>query len=133
MPSSCIINAPHKNFKLLFSFFSAILHQTIFNDTRVVWNRLEAIFYECQKEDQIPDELRNLLTKHNKLDNRKTAKEINNYLYEKYDQKDWLVLVYNGFSGFNNHKILGNFHFTMIYLFTELIHYLLSKCKKLSH
>ena len=116
-----------------FYFSSASFQQTIINDSKVILDRLEAIFYECQKEEQIPDELRNLLTKHKNLDNKQAAKEINNYLYEKYDQKDWLVLVYNGVSGFNNHKLLGNFHFTMIYLFTELIHYLLSKCKKLSH
>ena len=116
-----------------FYFSSASFQQTIINDSKVILDRLEAIFYECQKEEQIPDELRNLLTKHKNLDNKQAAKEINNYLYEKYDQKDWLVLVYNGVSGFNNHKLLGNFHFTMIYLFTELIHYPLSKCKKLSH
>ena len=94
----------------MFSFFSAIFHETIFNDTKVVWNRLEEIFYECQKEDQIPDELGNLLSKYKKLNNEETAKEINKYLYEKYDQKDWLVLVYNGVSGFDYHKLFGKFH-----------------------
>ena len=94
----------------MISFFSAIFHETIFNDTKVVWNRLEEIFYECQKEDQIPDELGNLLSKYKKLNNEETAKEINKYLYEKYDQKDWLVLVYNGVSGFDYHKLFGKFH-----------------------
>ena len=100
-----------------FYFSSASFQQTIINDSKVILDRLEAIFYECQKEEQIPDELRNLLTKHKNLDNKQAAKEINNYLYEKYDQKDWLVLVYNAVSGFNNHKLLGKFHFTIIYLF----------------
>ena len=107
MLSSCFINSPHKILRLLFSFFSAIFHETIFNDTKVVRNRLEEIFHECQKEDRIPDELRNLLSKHKNLNNAETAKKINNYLYEKYDRKDWLTLVYNGVSGFNNHILNG--------------------------
>ena len=93
-----------------FYFSSASFQQTIINDSKVILDRLEAIFYECQKEEQIPDELRNLLTKHKNLDNKQAAKEINNYLYEKYDQKDWLVLVYNGVSGFDYHKLFGKFH-----------------------
>ena len=116
----------------MISFFSAIFHETIFNDTKVVWNRLEEIFYECQKEDQIPDELGNLLSKYKKLNNEETAKEINKYLYEKYDQKDWLVLVYNGVSGFDNHKLVGKFHFSILFLVSHLIHCLLSMQKSIS-
>ena len=116
----------------MISFFSAIFHETIFNDTKVVWNRLEEIFYECQKEDQIPDELGNLLSKYKKLNNEETAKEINKYLYEKYDQKDWLVLVYNGVSGFDNHKLVGKFHFSILFLVSHLIHCLLSMQNSIS-
>ena len=117
MPGSCVINSPHQIFKLLFSFFSKRFHQTLDYEGKIIQNRLEEIFYECQREEHIPEELRNLLIKYKNLNNEQAAKEINNYLYEKYDQKDWLVLVYNAVSGFNNHKLLGKFHFTIIYLF----------------
>ena len=115
-----------------YSFFSAIVHETIFNDSKVILNRLESIFYECQTEEHIPEELRNLLIKHKKLNNEQAAKEINIYLYEKYDQKDWLVFVYKGVGGFDNHKLVGKFHFTIFYLFSYLIHHLLSMQNSIS-
>lgn len=69
--------------------------------------RLQRVLVECQKEDRVPEELRHLLTESKSLSNSDTVNKIKAFLEDKYDQKHWLVIVYDAVSGFDKHYLSG--------------------------
>ena len=81
--------------------------KTISDDSKKIRTKLETIFTECQSEIRVPEELRQLLTEKNNRNNEVAASEILDYFYEKYDQKSWIIVVYDDVSGFDKHTLSG--------------------------
>jgi hypothetical protein len=91
----------------LYFFFSKSFRLTIFEGEQKFLSRLNSIFIECQSEERIPGELRHLLTENKGQSHQDAANEIQKYLFDKYDQKNWLVLVYDAVIGFDRHTLSG--------------------------
>ena len=69
--------------------------------------RLQRVLEECQSEDRVPEELCHLLTDSKALSNSDTVTKIRAFLEDKYDKKQWLVIVYNAVGGFDKHTLSG--------------------------
>lgn len=65
----------------------------------------------CQHDENLVEgEVRDLLVRHENLNHEDMAKTIFDFLSEKYDTKEWFIMVYNEILGFKRHKLDGYFH-----------------------
>jgi hypothetical protein len=60
---------------------------------------------DCETEGSVKDEMRRLMQSHSGTSNEQFARVLYDYLKRKYDDREWLAIVYDGVTGFQNHIV----------------------------